>query len=537
MVSSLTDTLLGETIEGGGERRGTGFTEAVGSTAANIINRSLNGIVSQTIVNQFTGGKLNYASIVTDAFGNALGSSIAGEIRASLVANQQEGQLAAAQEVSALQRQQAMAAYGGSYGSNTSNGAAFQASIVAQDQEIQALFGVRNGVGLGAGTSSATAYPLRDSGEFPPATVGAWENAYSQPRPSDRLADARSVTTFETATGLDADHTPGLRAGALTTEAYANALEQVRTMPVKQIFNANDPHQYMIFVADDGTRNSANQTIPTNPRSLYQFARDSGNERVQSIYVTGVGTENDLGGLNSALGLGVPLQISQTLDRVAQRVNAIRESDPEAQFVFAMTGFSRGSAVVRQVQNALVEQGVPDLSSERQSFDSEGNSKIVYDRQLIAPKDVNIGASLIYDTVKTGIANLYPMTIPSQVQQTLHIAAANEYRDTFPLTSALNADGSASGNIMEMWLPGAHTNIGGGSYDRNGIGAANLELGYTYLQRVGVPLALLPESMRPDPSQFVIYDSRFRIPFVPNTPFLPLVNNPQVTRTTLYPHH
>gem|GEM_PF-2995633 len=131
VVSSLTDTLLGETIEGGGgARRGTGFTEAVGSAAANIISRTLNGIVSQTIVNQFTGGKLNYASIVTDAFGNALGNSLGGEIRDSLTANQQEWQLASAeQEVSALQRQQAMAAYGGSYGSNTSTGAGFGAGV------------------------------------------------------------------------------------------------------------------------------------------------------------------------------------------------------------------------------------------------------------------------------------------------------------------------------------------------------------------------------------------------------------------------
>lgn len=163
MVSSLTDTLIGETIEGGGgARRGTGFTEAVGSTAANIISRTLNGIVSQTIVTQFTGGKLNYANIVTDAFGNMLGNEIGRSINSSLTADQQEGQLVSAEqeaaqpEVTELQRQQAMAAYGmnGGNGSNTSNGAAFQASIAAQDQEMQALFGVRNGVGLGAGAGA-----------------------------------------------------------------------------------------------------------------------------------------------------------------------------------------------------------------------------------------------------------------------------------------------------------------------------------------------------------------------------------------------
>ncbi len=89
MVSSLTDKLLGETIEGGsGARRSTGFTDDVGSTATNIISRTLNGIVIQAIVTQFTAGKLNYANIVTDAFGNELGNEIGRSTYSSLTANQ-----------------------------------------------------------------------------------------------------------------------------------------------------------------------------------------------------------------------------------------------------------------------------------------------------------------------------------------------------------------------------------------------------------------------------------------------------------------
>jgi len=173
---------------------------------------------------------------------------------------------------------------------------------------------------------------------------------------------------------------------------------------------------------------------------------------------------------------------------------------------------------------------VPDLSSAREVMDGEGNTKVVYDRHIIAPGKINIGASLVYDTVSTGVGSFSNMAIPSQVQQTLHLTAANEYRDLFPLTSALNSGGAGNGAVVEWALPGAHTNLGGGSYDRNGIGAANLEIGYTYLQRAGVPLAPLPDNWRPNPSQFVIYDSRW----VHDVPFGQLVNDPNAHRVIKY---
>lgn len=327
---------------------------------------------------------------------------------------------------------------------------------------------------------------------------------------------------------MAADGTPGLRATGAVRTAYADALNQVKTMDVKRIFDPTDPHQYMIFVADDGTRNDANQAIPTNPRTLSQLVDRSAN--VFPIYVSGVGTENDLGGLNSALGLGAPVQVTQTLARITEKVNTVVQNDPDAKFVFVDTGFSRGSGVIRAVQNILVEQGVPDLSSGREVTNGEGSTKVFYDRHIIAPGAVNVGASLVYDTVSSGMGNLYNMAIPSQVWQTLHLAAANEYRTMFPLTSALNERGASDGSVVEMSLPGAHTNLGGGSYDLNGIGAANLEIGYTYLQRAGVPLVSLPDSMRPNPSQFAIYDSRW----VHDVPFGQLVNDPNANRVIKY---
>ncbi len=82
---------------------------------------------------------------------------------------------------------------------------------------------------------------------------------------------------------------------------------------------------------------------------------------------------------------------------------------------------------------------------------------------------------------------------------------------------------------MELTLPGAHTNIGGGSYDQNGLGAENLLIGYTYLQRAGVPFNM-PANLMPDPSQFTIEDSRF----LRTGSFEQLVNGPSNQRNIKY---
>ena len=137
IINSLTDTLLGQELQGPVQpgqaplgRASTALTDALGRSTANVITSTLAGTVSQVIQTRFAGGRLNYANIASDAFGNAIANNIGYDLGNSIVASQQAGQLAQAeQEVSALQRQQAMAAYGGSYGSNTSNGEGFGAGV------------------------------------------------------------------------------------------------------------------------------------------------------------------------------------------------------------------------------------------------------------------------------------------------------------------------------------------------------------------------------------------------------------------------
>jgi YD repeat-containing protein len=394
---------------------------------------------------------------------------------------------------------------------------------VAVQQVAVDVFGNALGNGLVELGWSATA---SGAGREKDVGYGYGDGDFGEPLLPNETSDATYHLHSTNENVIGADGTPGLRTTDVVRSAYADALRRVETMEVKQIFDSTDPHQYLIFVANDGTRNDANQAMPTNPRALYSLAQAANNERTVSIYVSGVGTDFDLGGVNSALGLGMATQIAETTTAITKAVNGIAQNDPDAKFIFVDTGFSRGSSVIRTIQNVLVEQGVPELKSGKEMMDADGRTTLVYGRHLIAPGEINIGASLIFDSVSTGIGSFSNMAIPSQVQQTLHLTAANEYRTFFPLTSALPLDRALNRQIAEWLLPGSHTNLGGGSYDSNGIGAANLEIGYVYLKRAGVPLAPLPAGMRPIADQFAIYDSRW----IKSTPFGQMVNNPSIRR-------
>jgi len=104
IATSLTDTLLGQELQGPIQpgmpalgRASTDLTDALGRSTANIIANTLAGTVSQVIQTRFAGGRLNYANIASDAFGNALANHIGYDLRNSIVASQQAGQLAAAE--------------------------------------------------------------------------------------------------------------------------------------------------------------------------------------------------------------------------------------------------------------------------------------------------------------------------------------------------------------------------------------------------------------------------------------------------------
>jgi hypothetical protein len=113
---------------------------------------------------------------------------------------------------------------------------------------------------------------------------------------------------------------------------------------------------------------------------------------------------------------------------------------------------------------------------------------------------------VLFDTVSTGFGDLYNLSIPKQAENVLHLTALDEHRGPFPLRSAIDPANPSDPRILELALPGAHSDIGG-SYDRHGLADQYLSFAHTYMQRVGIPLAPVSETFRPDPTSFRIHDS------------------------------
>lgn len=173
--------------------------------------------------------------------------------------------------------------------------------------------------------------------------------------------------------------------------------------------------------------------------------------------------------------------------QLESQMQEIYSNDPQANIIVNTIGFSRGAAESLDFGN-LVQQGVP-IPGE---FDANGQSLTYSGDQ--APQ---IGAMVLYDPVASfGIAgndiNLgYELNIPSSAEHVLEITARDESRLFFPLTSAVNPNEETNwfyndGQVVELTMPGVHSDIGG-SYP-NPYSYYSLDMGYSFLQQLGVPL-------------------------------------------------
>jgi hypothetical protein len=363
------------------------------------------------------------------------------------------------------------------------------------------------------------------------------------------------------------DCTRGKKVGGATASKIDDALSEFKRIPVKNIFNANDSHEYLIFISTDGTSKDATAILskndlnlvrylsalrksrnvclklkkenksgidmagfddrihekglpaqfPSNPALLAWLVSRSGNHQIYMVYVHGVGADPHasfaVNTNNAVTGNTLINQIDEAYYKVQGVIRTVHAKDASAKFVFVTTGFSRGAAAARVLNNTILQRGFKDEA---------GHS-------IVDSGAANIGASVLFDTVITQQVDMMDKThgdrfrqsgssnikgidareyvIPKEVVQALHITAENEYREGFELK---HANGS---NVKEISLPGAHSDIGGG-YGFGGISAVTLRMAMDYLSLAGVPMAALPHSFDPDPEKFAIHDSR-KFPMMP----------------------
>ena len=253
-----------------------------------------------------------------------------------------------------------------------------------------------------------------------------------------------------------------------------DAISKLASVKPKPINPGNNPNVTQIEVSFDGTwDNKDEMAIDTNPALINDLFEGT------KHYEIGVATSPETSALGGWFGAGISNRINTAYNQIVQDVNAAKQANPNAEVVLIVAGFSRGSAAARAFANVLAKRGIPDTSSKKTE---DGG----YEKKLATPR---IGAMILFDTVgSVGIpgTNLNPgldLSIPTNVDNVLHLTAGDEKRKMFPLSSAKDPTQPDDPRITELTLPGAHSDIGG-SY-ANDYSKIPLAMADDYLRRAG----------------------------------------------------
>lgn len=189
-------------------------------------------------------------------------------------------------------------------------------------------------------------------------------------------------------------------------------------------------------------------------------------------YAPGIGTKTGDGdsmiGMATGLGeAGIVTQVERAFATISQRILELALTGPITTLTVDLFGFSRGAASARHAAHEINEGPAGALG---QAFKAQG---------IDWPEQVTIRFVGLFDSVA---AIINPMALdllpsngqnepvkvylaPNSVKKAVHLVAADEHRENFALNSLRNTDGSLPDNFQEIFLPGVHSDIGGGYGD------------------------------------------------------------------------
>jgi len=196
------------------------------------------------------------------------------------------------------------------------------------------------------------------------------------------------------------------------------------------------------------------------------------------IYVEGIGTldgvDDSTYGAGTGLGdYGVPAKVERGMTRCEELITAaVRTNFTITQIVLDAFGFSRGAAAARNfVHEALkADDGLAHRLTEAGYTVGSVVVRFVGLFDTVASYGVqhtNDTADLKLDAIRVA-------------EKVVQLAAGEEHRANFRLTNIA----SAGGNGVEHYLPGVHSDIGGGYVDEVGDNLQLLDLDTTWVGAV-----------------------------------------------------
>ena len=219
----------------------------------------------------------------------------------------------------------------------------------------------------------------------------------------------------------------------------------------------------------------------TNVFHLWDMFNESDN--VMKIYVEGPGSAEpatDSKGRRVSIGdedasikgagfgtgeQGVNGKIKQACKLIVSRLRKFKDA-PAVNLTIRVFGFSRGATAARRFVSIIND-----------SSEKEESLSYVLKRDLskLIIKKIKVHFMGLFDTVSSygffynlnsGFVNAIikdnvkelKLSIPPSIPKVVHLVAVNEYREHYALTNIKSADNRG----IEIYLPGAHSDVGGG---------------------------------------------------------------------------
>jgi uncharacterized protein (DUF2235 family) len=258
-----------------------------------------------------------------------------------------------------------------------------------------------------------------------------------------------------------------------------------------------------LIVCCDGTWNGLSGEYPTNVVKISQAIRSMDEQGIPQLvyYEEGLGTKWYDRWVGGAFGWGIDANIAD-----AYRFLCLNYESGDEIYLF---GFSRGAYTVRSLVGFINRSGLlsrPHIRKLPEAYKLYRNRNIESDNPIAVEFRQKYGDRIpikvlgCWDTVGSlGIPDLIPFLpfdrlinlkyqfhntrLSSVIQHGFHAMAIDERRKSFIVTHMQKSNKNLSQQVEEVWFPGTHGCIGGGTLENRKLSDAALSW---MMEKVGV---------------------------------------------------
>lgn len=269
------------------------------------------------------------------------------------------------------------------------------------------------------------------------------------------------------------------------TEARLEYDKKMRNKPYNEKAWPYDTTKAGYYETSGNKKNDSYENDLSNVARLFKYYEEDithATDRRGSVYVEGIGTldyKSDDLFPGAALGegsAGVLAKVEKGCEKTVDRINKIKPTTKNiSRLIIDVFGFSRGAAAARNFIHEITKPGKPAYtgyyntgygvsgSYEVPAEPANGALGKYLKKYGITFDILEIRFAGLFDTVASYGVNITDdtaelhLTAVGRSRACLHLVAADEHRENFPLTGIE----SAGTKGLTKYLPGAHSDIGG----------------------------------------------------------------------------